>query len=221
MSDALRIYFAGDLFNHKDLIGNALLAASIEKESAGKYQCILPQDLEQAVNRKEHIRNQDLKMVMEADLGLFNFDGADLDSGTVVEFMLAKQLDIPSVVLRSDFRNAGDQGGDGDNWNLMCSFYPRTEVISVNGMEWYQQVRKGEQHINVTIEKLYALLAARVIEALDKVCADKPLSTDPKLMEQLYHWAIKFPGGGLHDFIDDAGWVADVVENKRRKGLMG
>ena len=96
------------------------------------------QDFEQGSNRKEHIRDQDLKMVMEADLGLFNFDGADLDSGTVVEFIVAKQLDIPSVVLRSDFRNAGDQDAKGDKWNLMCSFYPRTEIVMINGMEWYQ-----------------------------------------------------------------------------------
>ena len=75
------------------------------------------------------IRNQDLKQVMACDLALFNFDGTDLDSGTVVEFMMAKVLDIPSVLLRSDFRASGDQEREGDDWNLMCSFYPRSKKV--------------------------------------------------------------------------------------------
>lgn len=58
------------------------------------------------------IRNRDIKAVMEADLVFFNFDGTDLDSGTVVEFMIAKMLDIPAVLLRTDCRNGGYLGGE-------------------------------------------------------------------------------------------------------------
>ena len=36
MSQKYSIYFAGDLFNHKDLIGNLLLSEAIEKNSAGR-----------------------------------------------------------------------------------------------------------------------------------------------------------------------------------------
>ena len=133
------VYFAGDLFDHKHLTGNAMLAGAIGEHSGGRYLCVLPQDLEQSTDRAVDIRNQDLKQVIACDLGLFNFDGPDLDSGTVVEFMLAKMLDIPSVVLRSDFRSSGDQEKDGDDWNLMCSFYPRVRVVSFNAMAWYQQ----------------------------------------------------------------------------------
>jgi len=43
MSDGLVIYFGGDLFDHKDLIGNAILASYMEKVSGGKYHCYLPQ----------------------------------------------------------------------------------------------------------------------------------------------------------------------------------
>ncbi len=221
MSDTLSIYFAGDLFDHKHLIGNAILASYIERQSADKYECVVPQDLEQGSNRKQHIRNQDLKMVMEADLGLFNFDGPDLDSGTVVEFMIAKQLDIPSVIIRTDFRNAGDQDAGEDNWNLMCSFYPRTEVISLNSMEWYQDARKKDGSIEGAIEALYAKMAARIIEALDKVRSMDPLTTEPEFIEQLYRWAVKFPGAGLNEFINDESWVATVIEKKKRKGLIG
>ena len=137
------VYFAGDLFDHKHLIGNALLAEAIERHSDGRYTCVTPQDLEQSTGRAADIRNQDLKQVMACDLGLFNFDGADLDSGTVVEFMMAKFLDIPAVVLRSDFRSSGDQDKDGDDWNLMCSFYPRVRQVRFNAMAWYQEARAG------------------------------------------------------------------------------
>ena len=47
--------------------------------------------------------------LMRSDVAMFAFDGIELDSGTVVEFMAAKMLDIPSVVYRSDFR-----GGSGE-----------------------------------------------------------------------------------------------------------
>ena len=118
------IYFAGELFDHKHLIGNALLAAHIERLSNGRYRCVLPQDLEQTDSRAVDIRNQDLIGVATCDMALFNFDGSDLDSGTVVEFVYAKLLDIPAVILRTDFRGGGDQDTDGDAWNLMASFYP-------------------------------------------------------------------------------------------------
>jgi hypothetical protein len=39
MSQKYSIYFAGDLFNHKDLIGNLLLSEALEKNSAGRFVC--------------------------------------------------------------------------------------------------------------------------------------------------------------------------------------
>ena len=41
--EALKIYFAGDLFDAKDLIGNILLAEAIERQSGGRYKVMLPQ----------------------------------------------------------------------------------------------------------------------------------------------------------------------------------
>ena len=37
MTEPFRIYFAGDLFDHKDLIGNSILQSHIEKISEGRY----------------------------------------------------------------------------------------------------------------------------------------------------------------------------------------
>ena len=206
------IYFAGDLFDHKHLTGNALLAGAIEQHSGGRYACVVPQDLEQSTGRAVDIRNQDLKQVMACDLGLFNFDGTDLDSGTVVEFMLAKMLDIPSVILRSDFRSSGDQEKDGDDWNLMCSFYPRVRVVSFNAMAWYQQASSPAC--------LYARIAAAVIEQLDAVRAEAPvLEGDARRQEELYRWAMRFPGGGF-EACCGPGFVERVIADKRRKKLL-
>ena len=83
MPEQNSVYFAGDLFNHKDLIGNLLLAEAIEKKSYGRYVCVLPQHLEQSTSRSIDIRNNDLCKIVSADLILVNFDGTELDSGTV------------------------------------------------------------------------------------------------------------------------------------------
>ena len=75
--------------------------------------------------------------MMSCDVGLFHYDGPELDSGTVVEFMFAKFADLPAVLLRTDFRHGGDQVGGGDPWNLMTSFFPRTRSVVLNAMELY------------------------------------------------------------------------------------
>ncbi len=124
------VYFGGELFDLKHLAGNALLAESIYTQSRGKYRCHLPQDFELRGLDPQVIRDQDIIALLDSDLAIFNFDGTELDSGTVIEFMIAKFADIPAVLLRTDLRAAGDQGdATKDPWNLMASFYPRTEVV--------------------------------------------------------------------------------------------
>ena len=43
-TDSIMIYFAGDLFNHKDLTGNRLLARKMTELANGRYQINLPQN---------------------------------------------------------------------------------------------------------------------------------------------------------------------------------
>ncbi len=188
------IYFAGELFDHKHLIGNKLLATHIEKVCHGEFRCFLPQEFEQTTNRSIDIRDQDLFLLLTSDLAIFNFDGQDLDSGTVVEFMLAKMLDIPSVIIRTDMRLAGDQR-DGDPWNLMCSQYPRTEVILKNGIEWYQRFQKLHDSAQGMIDAMYHELANEVVEGLVATKAQPSLfEGDLDKAYKLYQWAVHFPG---------------------------
>ena len=220
------IYFAGELFDHKHLLGNALLASHIERLSDGRYRCVLPQDLEQTDTRAVDIRNQDLIGVATCDLALFNFDGPDLDSGTVVEFVYAKLLDIPSVILRTDFRGGGDQDMDGDAWNLMASFYPRTHNVTLNAMAWYQEARRESNSAEDAGARYCARIAETVINALDAVREEPPqLGAAPDGVEHLYRWALRFPGNGLDERIAGGSSLEDVVHRlvseKLSKGLLG
>lgn len=213
------IYLAGDLFDHKHLIGNAILAAYIESGSAGRYTCVVPQDMEQPTGRGVAIRNNDLRAVMECDFGLFNFDGADLDSGTVAEFMYAKMLDIPAVLFRSDLRSRGDS--DRDPWNLMCSYYPRTGKVQFNGMALYKEISAQCSSVAEVTEQLYTRIANQLVEALDAVKQIPPLPTEGQAaVETVYRWALRFPGSGMEELLDQPGYVQDIISRKQSKGLL-
>lgn len=179
-------YFAGELFSQKHLIGNAMLANAIYETSTERYLPILPQDLEFRDTSPKAIRDQDLLSLIQCDLALFHFDGPELDSGTVVEFMYAKFADIPSVILRTDFREGGDQAGAGDPWNLMCSFYPRTQVVlsscldsSATAGHQRQQIDNYDSSLlqnNIEAhQKAIVATASKVIQAFDSVLKAPPL----------------------------------------------
>ncbi len=216
---AYQVYFAGSLFDHKQLTGNALLAAAVAQVSAGRYRCLLPQDLEHPEGRAMDIRDQDLYQVLAADLAVFNFDGAELDAGTVVEFVFAKCLDIPAVILRSDFRAAGDQAPGGESWNLMCSFFPRTRTVSFNAMAWYRQARTGGADLEQALARFHRRVAAELVENLDVVGKEPPLTGEGLSAEVLYRWALRFPGGGLEALGKDD-FAERLVAAKRARGLV-
>jgi nucleoside 2-deoxyribosyltransferase len=218
MSDTYSIYFAGDLFNHKDLIGNLLLSEAIEKESSGRYLCVVPQQLEQSTNRSIDIRNSDLSEVIKADLILLNFDGTELDSGTVVEFLFAKALDIPAVILRSDFRAAGDQER-GDPWNLMCSGYPRTRTVSLNAMSWYQDAWNKGGGTSAILERFYGKLAKMINAELALVLKEPSLFDNEQMLSHVYEWALRFPGNGFTDLFSKEE-LTNLLISKQNKGTV-
>jgi hypothetical protein len=220
MGHQFTIYFGGSLFNHKDLTGNALLAEYIEKYSENRYRCCLPQNVEQHQTTALDIRNQDILKLIECDLGLFNFDGTELDAGVVVEFMLAKFLDMPTVILRSDFRIGGEREIGGEDWNFMCSFYPRTRVVKINSIQLYQEATEERQTLNDALDNYYTTIGEMVIESLDLVKTEPPLSKgDRRKLEILYQWALTFPGGEIAKLVSDTSFVDQIVTAKIRKGL--
>ena len=217
MPEQNSIYFAGDIFDHKDLIGNLLLAEAIEKESSGKYVCILPQHLEQSTSRSIDIRNNDLSKIINSDLILVNFDGTDLDSGTVIEFLFAKALDVPAVILRSDFRSAGDQER-GDSWNLMCSGYPRTGKLTINAMSWYQNAWGDGGGTASVLERFYRKLSKAIITEFENVEKEPSLFDNQQMLRNIYEWGLRFPGNGLSELFTEQE-LENILEKKNKKAL--
>jgi nucleoside 2-deoxyribosyltransferase len=189
-------YFAGELFDAKHLIGNAYLASEILKNSEGKFRPLLPQDLEMRSMHPHDIRDEDILALIESDLALFHFDGSDLDSGTVIEFMIAKFADIPAVILRSDFRSGGDQAEQP--WNLMASYYPRTEVVIVDALRSYKFSESSFKNADKSlltdprksidlVTKLNTMISHKVINAFERVI-QTPALLKGEQQESVYNW---------------------------------
>jgi len=222
------VYFASELFSSKHLIGNAYLAEAIYESSHGRYLCVLPQNLEQRVKSAQAIRDHDLRTLVNCDLGLFNYDGTELDAGTVIEFMFAKFADLPSVILRSDFRNAGDQRGDP--WNLMSSFFPRTVSVVIDSLNAYKTamrrhpethdevVRLAGQQSTADAQRMCEQVAQACVRAFDRVLEAEPVM--PKhLREEVYNWLALMPGlRGKEKALRKE--FEDILEQKVERGLL-
>jgi nucleoside 2-deoxyribosyltransferase len=213
-SESFNYFHAGALFNLKELAGNAMMARAILKQSEGRYRAVLPQDL--GPNKISAIRDADLLALLGADVALFHFDGSELDSGTVVEFMVAKFADIPAVLLRTDFRRAGDSHHDA--WNLMLSDYPRTRQVIVHAMELYHRQRHPERALEDAAELATHETARQVIAAFDEVRTLPPV-LPPALREEVYRWLALFPGLAL-PLRESEEKLRTILEAKLKKGVL-
>lgn len=224
---AYTLYFAGELFNAKHLIGNAAMGEAIHRLSKGKYIPVLPQNIELRDTSSHAIRDADIKALLSSDLALFNYDGTELDSGTVVEFMFAKFADIPSLIIRTDFRKSGDQ--DTDPWNLMSSFYPRTEVLTFDCVALYQKglarklhrdhgashrLRQSTKAAHTMVEQI----ARDCVKKLDVILKQKAVLPAPD-REAVYRWLALAPNfrGKAQTHLDE---LQNNLSNKMVKGLL-
>jgi len=146
-------------------------------------------------------------------MALFQRDGPELDSGTVAEYMLAKFADIPTVLLRTDFRKAGDS--HVDPWNLMLSDYPRTEKVILNGMDVYTAARStvtgSDDEVTQKATAMFVLdgVASRVVESFNKVVSTPP-RLPSHLREPVMEWLSLMP-----DFIMDSREALELIQGNR------
>lgn len=183
-------YFAGGLFSHKEQIGNFLLAEAIRTRSHGLRRALLPQNGSEDSNEPLQVRDDDYALILQSDLALFNFDGDDVDSGTAAEFVAARMLDLPCVLLRTDFRPSGFSNADGVPWNLMMSGFPRTVSRWINTLPAFQRAA-GDS------DSFYSWLADEVLRMMDEACAAPPLIKSAEEALPVYrHW-IHAVGGAL------------------------
>lgn len=207
------VYFAGELFSGKHLLGNAALAEAISQASNLQFTCVLPQTFEPRNLGPKGIRDEDLVNLVNCDLAIFNFDGGEVDSGTVVEYLFAKFADIPSLLLRTDFRRAGDAGDDP--WNLMMSFYPRTRILCLNSMDIYSlSIRQGSSPVRAAQDMIKAI-ARQVVPDLQILAESKPI-LPAELNEPVYRWLSAFP-----DFPpESADRILAALAQKKAKRLL-
>lgn len=194
----MKYYFAGALFNHKELVGNRLLMDAVKDCSGGRWLANFPQESSENQFRPSplQIRDHDLALVLEADAALIHFDGSELDSGTVAEFMVARFLDLPCVLFRSDFRSAGDQNADDAPWNLMLSGYPRTKVVRYNAMAQYQAYFR-EHSTQDALKLYYSEMGQLIANAMEEVYSSEPVLKTKEERRHAFESMIRLCGGSL------------------------
>lgn len=209
------IYSAGGLFTQDELAMNVLLKEAVGRLSQGKFQLFLPQSRElqelDQPNLEAYLRNTDLLEIIKADIILARFDGLELDSGTVLEFAMAKFLGKPTVILRTDFRRSSCTGLS-EPYNLMVMNWPRTVEVQLNSYELWaglfadqdsgpgdnkQEMLKTEL---TTLQRSVDEVAHQIIAGLDEVLKmESPYP--PEYQELVYQAARYSPGSRFNELL--------------------
>jgi nucleoside 2-deoxyribosyltransferase len=229
------IYSAGGLFTPDELTTNILIKEAVWRLSNGKFRLFLPQSKElQEMKRPDaevRIRNMDLLEVVKADIILVRFDGLELDSGTVVEFSMAKSLGKPAVILRCDFRHLSCTDL-AEPYNLMVKNWPRTVEIHLNSIELWANIF-AEKHQAPgdsdtlestmraelgTIEKGVDEIARQVIAGLEAVIEMK--SPYPPEYQEVVYQASRFsPGSGFDELLTSRE-LDEIIQRLRKNGTL-
>jgi nucleoside 2-deoxyribosyltransferase len=229
------IYSAGGLFTQDELGTNVMIKEAVWRLSNGKFQIFLPQSREiQELDQPDveaYIRNTDLMEVVKADIILARFDGLELDSGTVVEYMMAKFLGKPTVILRSDFRSVSFLPLV-EPYNLMVKNWPRTVDIHLNSYRLWAELFAEERQDPGDSEPLHELMKAeldtlqksvdevakQVITALEAVIKMK--SPYPPEYQEVVYQASRFsPGSGFDELLTTSE-LAEIMQRLRKNGTL-
>jgi nucleoside 2-deoxyribosyltransferase len=229
------VYSAGGLFTQDELATNILIKEAVWRNSNGKFHLDLPQSREmKELDRDDleaYIRNDDLLHVMQADILLARYDGLELDSGTVVEFALAKFLGKPTVILRTDFRSTTfiDQS---EPYNLMVKNWPRTVSIHLHSYMLWAKIFAEENRTSDkgdpdqmtmqaelgTLQKSVEEIAAQVVDGFEAVLEMKS-PYPPDYQETVYKAARFCPGSGFDQMVT-ARKVDEIIQRLRNNGTL-
>jgi nucleoside 2-deoxyribosyltransferase len=234
-ADPYTIYSAGGLFTQDELATNVMLKEAVWRLSHGKFQIFLPQSREiqelDQPNIEAYIRNTDLLEVVKADILLARFDGLQLDSGTVVEYMLAKFLGKPTVILRSDFRSAFSLPECGP-YNLMVKNWSRTVAIQLHSYQIWAELFAEERDESEdrapwqgllkaelgTLQKSVDEIAQQVITALEAVIQlESPYP--PEYQAAVYQASRFSPGSGFDELLTTSE-LAEIIQRLRKNGTL-
>ena len=234
-SKSYTIYTAGGIFTQHDLATNVFIKDSVWRQSNGKFELVLPQSKElRELDRPDlaaYIRNLDLVQVVKADIFLARFDGLELDAGSLIEFMLARFLGKPTVILRCDSRRLGGKNLD-DPYNLMVKNWPRTVEIYFDSLfnfiggfaeEWkllgnndtFQTTIKAELK---TVKQGIDEIAQNLIQGFETVLEMK--SPYPNEYQEIVYKATRYtPGGGFDQMLSEEE-LEGLVKKFRKTGTL-
>jgi nucleoside 2-deoxyribosyltransferase len=229
------VYFAGGLFTQHDLTTNVLIKESVWRQSYGKFELILPQSKElgrlDSSDMAAMTRNSDLFQAFKNDIILARFDGLEIDTGTLVEFMFAKFLGKPAVILRTDSRGFGIENME-EPYNLMVKNWPRTVEIHfdslINYLDKFSETMKNfnqdssiESKIKSEVEtamKGVDEIARQIILGVDKVLQME--SPYPESYQELVYQAARYcPGCGFELLISEFE-IKKIIERFREIGTL-
>lgn len=227
------VYSAGGLFTQDELATNVLIKEAVGRLSGGKFELFLPQSREmQDLDRPDveaYIRNTDLLAVVKSDIVLARFDGVELDSGTVVEFAIAKSLGKPTVVLRCDFRRVFYIGLN-EPYNSMAKNWPRNvdvhlhsfliwagllaeERQALGGGDTYEATLKAEMR---TLQNSVDEIAKQIIAGFEAVIEME--SPFPPEYQEVVYEALRFSVGSGFDEMLTASELAEIIQRLRTNG---
>ena len=215
ISKKIQIYAAGPLFDLGHLTSNLFLKEAIETNS--NFKVLLPQDIEFPDLRASSIKHEDLLAVFKADAGIVNLDGVEADSGTLVEFMVMKALNLPTVLYRTDFRKAGDQLNDNpEPWNLMLSGWPNSRSVVLNAMSLYKDASNQFARLEDVPQRMHSALAQRITKELESLFSfDRAFFID----EQRLKFAIESTGKEFISFLNvKFGSLEEFITSRLRRG---
>jgi nucleoside 2-deoxyribosyltransferase len=231
------VYAAGGLFNQHELATNVWIKEAVGRLSNRKFQLVLPQskDLKELDALEEldaaYLRNADLLGVVRADAIIARLDGLELDSGTVVEFTLAKSLGKPAVILRCDFRHLSGTGIE-EPYNLMVKSWPRTVEVHVASLLDYvgflaeerkalgksvsfEATMKAEL---ITVQKGLDEIAKKLIHGLEAAIRMKS-PYPPEYREMVYKASRYSPGGGFDQMLTE-NELDEIIQRLRKNGTL-
>jgi nucleoside 2-deoxyribosyltransferase len=219
LSECYLAYLAGGLFTQHELAANVSIKEAVRRLSSGRFELVLPQSKElRQLDRPDlaaHLRNLDLYELVQADVLIARFDGPEIDTGTVVEFMVAKMLGKGSVILRTDSRHLAAEGLD-EPYNLMVKSWPRTEIVHIDSLIDYVQMmtdarerlreaQSGEQVLEAEmaiVGRGIDAVALRLIEALESV-VNMESPYPPELRKVVYEAVRYAPGSGFDQLLSE------------------
>ena len=229
------VYTAGGIFTQHELATNVFIKDSVWRQSNGKFELVLPQSKEmRGWDRPDiaaYIRNVDLVHVIKSDLFLARFDGLELDSGTIVEFMLAKFLGKPTIILRCDSRLSGGKSLD-EPYNLMVKNWPRTTEVHYDSLINFTGGLADERKISGNVSKFETAIKAelktvmkgideiakRIIAGLETALEMKSPYPD-EYQETVYQIIRHSPGNGFEELISEED-LTGLVQKLRKRGTL-